>query len=66
MDTVTFMKADKPLMYIISKEVTGLLHHQRKSMPYRDGKLLSHDVVLATNYKWLSLTVSHPVVLVSG
>ena len=66
MDTVTFMKADKPLMYVISKEVTGLLHHQYKSMPYRDGKLLSHDVVLAINYKWLSLPVSHPVVLASG
>ena len=66
MDTVTFMKADKPLMYVISKEVTGLLHHQHKSMPYHDGKLLSHDVVLAINHKWLLLPVSHPVMLVSG
>ena len=51
---------------VISEEVTGLLHHQHKSMPYHDGKLLSHVVVLAINYKWLSLPVSHPVVLVSG
>ena len=45
MDTVTFIKADKPLMYIsvtsTFDEVTDILHCEHKPVPYHDGKVLS-------------------------